>query len=172
MFKKDVVLMLKVLFLVLALALFTVACGSSEPEDEEVSIPLPGGNSLRLDKEGGEVNIETKDGTFHMEGNSEGVDYPDELAQEFPVCPDCTPIQVSNLMGSFGATLRVDGSMDDAHNFYMEKAREAGYKEVMNNQMEGIRMFMAQNESGKTFTCNTGVNEDGSVHVSLRIMGE
>ena len=169
---KDFSLMFKVLFLVLALALFTVACGSSEPEDEEVSIPLPGGNSIRLDKDGGEINIENEEGRFNIKSNAGGVDYPDDLAKDFPVCPGCTPVQVSNLMGSFGAMLRVDGSMDDAHSFYKEKAKEAGYKEVMNNEMEGIKMFMAQKESGKTFTCNTGVEDDGTVFVNLRIQGD
>jgi len=171
MCKKDVALVLKVLFLVLALALFTVACGSSEPEDEEVSIPLPGGNSLRLDKDGGEVNIETKDGTFHMEGNSEGVDYPEELAKDFPLCPGCKPIQVTNIMGSIGVGIQAEGSLDEAHEFYSEKAKEAGYKEVMNNQMQDVRMFMGQNDAGKTVNLTTAL-EDGTVMVSLRIMGE
>ena len=34
-----------------------------------------------------------------------------------------------NQSGSIGAILKVDGSMDDAHAFYVEKARSAGYQE-------------------------------------------
>lgn len=166
---RDFSLLLKVLFLVLALALFSSACGSSEPDDEDVSIPLPGGSSISLDKSGGEVNIGGEDGGFHMKANAGGVEYPAELEEEFPVCPGCTPVQVMNMSGSISAMLRVDGSMDDAHNFYIEKAKAAGYQEAMNNQMQDLKMFMAQKD-GKTFTCNTAKEDDGSVLVNIRIM--
>jgi hypothetical protein len=166
---KDFSFLVKVLFLVLAIALFTAACGSSEPDDGEVSIPLPGGSSLSLDKDGGEFNIKNDEGSFHMKANAGGVEYPAELESEFPACPNCTPVQASNLNGSIGVMLRVDGSMEDAHNFYIEKAKAAGYTGVMNNQMEGLWMFMAQ-KGDATLTLNTGVNDDGSVFVNLRIM--
>ena len=166
---KDFLLLLKVLFLVLALALFSAACGSSEPKDGEISIPLPGGNSISMDETGGEMNIEGEDGSFHMKADTEGVEYPAELEDEFPVCPGCTPVQVMNISDSISVMLKVEGSMDDAHNFYVEKAKAAGYKEAMNNQMEDLRMFLAQKD-GKTFTCNSVVEEDGEVYVNLRIM--
>ncbi len=169
MLTKDFLLLLKVLFLALALAMFSTSCGSSEPEDGEVSIPLPGGNSISIDETGGEMNIEGEDGSFHMKADTEGVEYPAELEEEFPVCPGCTPVQVMNVSGSISAMLKVNGSMDDAHAFYVEKAKAAGYQEVMNNQMQDIKMFTAE-KGEKVFTCNTAKEDDGSVMVHVRIM--
>lgn len=166
---KNFSLLLKLLFLAMALALFSSACGSSEPDDNEVSIPLPGGSSINLDKSGGEVNIEGEDGGFHMKADAGGVEYPAELEEEFPVCPGCTPVQVMRISGSISAVLKVDGSMEDAHKFYMDKARDAGYQEAMNNQMQNMKMYMAE-KGEKTFSCNTAKEDDGSVFVHLRIM--
>ena len=169
MLTKDFSLLLKVLLLVMALAIFSAGCGSSDPDDNEVSIPLPGGNSISLDKEGGEVNIQGEDGGFHMKANEGGVEYPAELEDELPLCPGGTPVQAMNISGSIGVMIKVDGSMEDAHSFYVEKAKAAGYQEEMNNQMQDMKMFVAQKD-GKTLTCNTVREEDGSVFVNLRIM--
>ena len=167
---KDFLLLLKVLCLVLVLALFSTACGSSEPEDEEVSIPLPGGNRISLDKEAGAVKISGKGGDFEIQSSEEGVIYPAVLEDEFPPCPGCKPVQVTNIGGITSVVLKSGGSVEEASEFFLKKAKAAGYKVGMNTQAAGMMMFVAEKD-GKSFTCRAGVRDDGATLVNIRYLG-
>lgn len=164
---KDFSVFVKVIFLVLALAVFTAGCGSSEQEDEDVSIKLPGGNSISLDKSGGEVKISGAEGDFQISSSDSGVEYPPELEDEFPVCPGCTPVQVTNIGGHLGIMLKSSESMDEVYGFYLEKAKAAGFEIGMNTQDGGIKMFMAEN-GPKNVILTAGNNDDGSVLVNIK----
>ena len=153
-------------------ALFSVlfvGCGSPEPEteDEDVSISLPGGNSISLDKEGGEFRISGKDGEFAMKSSAEGVEYPEDMKDVFPPCPGCTPVQVMNIGAQTVVMLKASSSLDEVYNFYLEKAREGGYTVGMENQMQEMKMFTAEKE-GSSIQCSVGQEEDGTVGASVR----
>jgi len=166
MFRKDFDLLFKVILIVFALALTTAGCGSSNSGDEEVSIPLPGGNSIRLDKEGGEVKIKGEGGEFQMAASDAGVEYPSVMEEEFPVCPGCTPVQATNIGGHLGVMLKAEDSLDKVYAFYLEHAKSAGYTVGFENQGGGMKMFMAQ-KGEKNINCTIGENEDGSLLVNL-----
>lgn len=149
-------------------SLLFLGCGSSEPEaeDEDVSINLPGGNSLRLDKEGGEVRISGKDGEFSIKSSSEGVEYPEALNDILPLCPECTPVQVTNIGGQTAVMLKSSSSVDEVYDYYLGKAREGGYTVGMENQMQEMKMFIAE-KNGSSIQC-TVAEEDGTVGASIR----
>lgn len=172
MFRKDFGLRFKVILVVFSVVLITVGCGSSDSGDKDVSIPLPGGNSISLDKEGGEVNIKGQDGEFQVAASAAGVEYPAVLAEEFPVCPGCTPVQSTNIGGHMGVMLTSKGSLDEAYAFYLEHAKSAGYTIGLENQGAGMKMFVAE-KGEKSIHCSAGQNEDGSLLINIRyIPGE
>ena len=158
-----------VAFFILVLAAATAGCGSSEPEDDDLSISLPGGNSLRLDKDGGEIRMSGEDGVFEMKASDEGVEYPVELEGDFPPCPGCTPVQASNIGGGIGVMLKSSGTPEEAYSFYLEKAKAAGYAIGLENKTEVMNTFIAE-KGQESLNCNVGVNDDGSVLVSLQYM--
>jgi hypothetical protein len=158
---------IKIGFLVLVLAVFAFGCGSSKPKDDDVSIPLPGGNRIQLDKSGGKVKITGEGGDFEIQSSEGGVEYPAVLEDEFPPCPGCKPVQVTNIGGQIGVMLNSSRSADEAYEFYIGKIRSAGYKVEMDTQSAGMRMFMAEND-GKQISFTAGANEDGSIIVSIR----
>ncbi len=161
---------IKVVFLVLALAIFTFGCGSSKPKDDDVSIKLPGGNSITLDKEAGAVKISGKGGDFEIQSSEAGVTYPAELEDEFPPCPGCKPVQVTNIGGITNVVLKSGGSVEEASEFFLEKAKAAGYKVGMNTQAAGMIIFTAEKD-GKSFTCTAGVRDDGVTMVNIKYHG-
>ena len=161
---------IKVVFLVLALTIFTFGCGSSEPKDEDVSIPLPGGNSIQLDKLGGKVKITGQGGDFEIQSSQSGVTYPAEMEDEFPPCPGCKPVQVTNIGGITSVVLKSGGSAEEASEFFLKKAKAAGYKVGMNTQAAGMILFTAEKD-GKSFSCQAGAKDDGETMVNLRYHG-
>lgn len=161
---------IRVVFLVIALVVFSFGCGSSKPKDDDVSIALPGGNRIQLDKSGGKVKISGEGGDFEIQSSESGVSYPAELEDEFPPCPGCKPVQVTNIEGRISVMLNSSRSADEAYDFYMEKLKSAGYEVGMDTQSAGMRMFMAEN-NGKQITFTAGANEDGSVIVSIGYYG-
>ena len=161
---------IKVVFLVLVLAIFTFGCGSSEPKDDNASIKLPGGNSISLDKEAGAVKISGKGGDFEIQSSEAGVIYPAVLEHEFPPCPGCKPVQVTNIGGITSVVLKSGGSAEEASEFFLKKAKAAGYKVGTNTQAAGMIMFTAEKD-GKSFTCQAGVRDDGATMVNIRYHG-
>ena len=168
---KDFSVFIKVFFLVLALAVFTAGCGSSEPEDEGVSIKLPGGSSISLDKSRGEVKISGEGGDFQIASSDSGIEYPLELKDELPLCPGYTPVQVTNISGHIGVMIKSSGSMDEVYEFYLEKAKAAGYEIGMTNHAGDVKMFMAEN-GPKNVVFTAGTNDDESVLVNIKYYSE
>ncbi len=167
---KNFPVVIKVVLLVSVIALFTFGCGSSKPKDDDGSFKLPGGNSITLDKEGGAVKISGQGGDFEIQSSVAGVAYPTELEGEFPSCPGCKPVQVTNIGGHINVMLTSSGSADEVYEFYMGKINSAGYKVGVDTNSAGMRMFMAEN-NGKRISFTVGAHEDGSVIVNIRYSG-
>lgn len=150
---------------------FSAGCSSSEPEavqeEEDVSISLPGGGKIRLDKAGGEVSISGENGVFEVKSSDQGVEYPARLEEEFPLCPGCKAIQVSNIGGYTTVGLKSTGTVGEVYDYYLEKAEAAGYSVGLKNQGKAMSMFMAEKE-GKNFSCTAESDDEGSILASLR----
>lgn len=153
--------------LILAVVFSVGGCGTSDPESEEGSVPLQGEASINDGVSGPEVKMSGKDVDPRLPVSDQGVEYPYELENEFPLCQGCSPVRVRNLGGRLVVTLEsCEAGVKQLYDYFLEKAESAGYSIGMMSQRKGSMMFMGENGS-KTVSVDAGPNSGGNIMVSI-----
>jgi hypothetical protein len=97
--------------------------------------------------------------------------YPEEFPPEFPQVEGCEMAQVMNMKNNISAMLTcAQTPKQKVYDFYLSKAKEAGWDVLMENKTADFNMFMA--EKGKTAFQVTAAEENGVTQAGLSLISK
>jgi hypothetical protein len=100
-----------------------------------------------------------------------GVDYPDEIASEFPQYPDSEVVQVINSGANLITILKCgNAQLNEVYTYYRDKAKDSGWKIVMETKQNDHMMFMAE-KGPKRVMIDIG-QQDNETMANIAIVNE
>ena len=93
------------------------------------------------------------------------VDYPSEIADEFPACSGANILQTMNIQGNVVVMMECSGSMEELYSEYKRIAGKNNWSIVMETQQPEASVLMGQ-KGGKHLVINVG-SDDGKTVVSI-----
>ena len=98
-------------------------------------------------------------------GMVSAVDYPSEIAADFPACSGANILQTMNIQGNVVVMMECSGSMEDVYSEYKKIAEKNNWSVMMETKQPEANVLMAEKE-GKHLVLNVG-KDDGKTMVSI-----
>jgi hypothetical protein len=100
-----------------------------------------------------------------LSGTASALDYPAEIAAEFPACSGANILQTMNIQGNIVVMMECGGAMEDLYSEYKKIAKKNDWSIMMETQQPEASVLMGQ-KGEKHLVLNVG-SDGGKTIVSI-----